>query len=135
MKEYVIRLIYCAMLGHDVSFGYINAVKMTQEPKILDKRVGYLAASAFLHRDHEFIILLISSFRRVCIPYQANTMLTHSQDLVSSNHLHVCAALTTITYLINVETIPAVLPLVVDLLQHERWVWLCHTTSSYVFFL
>ncbi|KAL6045017.1 AP-4 complex subunit epsilon [Balamuthia mandrillaris] len=105
MREYVIRLLYCEMLGHEVPFGYIHAVNMTQGTNLLDKRVGYLAASSFLHKDHEFIILLISSFRR---------------DLVSSNHLGVCAALTTMTQLISVETIPAVLPLVVDLLRHPK---------------
>ncbi len=65
MREYVTRMLYCEMLGHEASFGYIHAVNMTQEAKLLDKWVGYIAAAAFLDRDHDFIILLISSFRRV----------------------------------------------------------------------
>lgn len=30
LKEWLIRLIYCDMLGHDVSFGYIVAINATQ---------------------------------------------------------------------------------------------------------
>ena len=42
------------------------------------------------------------------------------QDLGSTNQLHVCAALTALSHLISEETIPAVLPLVTELLQHEK---------------
>jgi AP-4 complex subunit epsilon-1 len=95
MREYVVRLMYCEMLGHDVSWGYIHAINMTQvlahscqhalwehwrrcreltdlhsrvatqQSKLLDKWVGYIAVASFLHRDHELLILLISSLRRV----------------------------------------------------------------------
>ncbi len=30
LKEWLIRLIYCDMLGHDVAFGYIVAINATQ---------------------------------------------------------------------------------------------------------
>lgn len=105
MREFVVRLMYCEMLGHDVSWGYIHAINMTQQSKLLDKWVGYIAVASFLHRDHELLILLISSLRR---------------DLGSTNQLHVCAALTALSHLISEETIPAVLPLVTELLQHEK---------------
>ena len=39
MKEYLVRLIYCEMLGHEVSFGYIHAVKFAQHTTLLEKRV------------------------------------------------------------------------------------------------
>lgn len=40
MREYLVRLIYCEMLGHDASIGYVEAIKFAQQPNILDKRVG-----------------------------------------------------------------------------------------------
>ncbi len=64
MKEYLVRLMYCEMLGHDVSFGYFSAVKLTQNPGLLEKRVGYLASCVFLHEDHELIVLLINTMQR-----------------------------------------------------------------------
>ena len=40
MREFLVRLIYCEMLGHGASFGYVEAVKFTQQQNIVDKRIG-----------------------------------------------------------------------------------------------
>ena len=40
MREYLVRLIYCEMLGVECSWGYIHAVKFTQTNTTLDKRIG-----------------------------------------------------------------------------------------------
>ncbi|KAL3689733.1 hypothetical protein R1sor_016042 [Riccia sorocarpa] len=105
MKEYIIRLVYVEMLGHDASFGYIHAVKMTHDDNLLLKKTGYLAVTLFLNEDHDLIILIVNTIQK---------------DLRSDNHLVCCAALTAVCKLINEETIPAVLPQVVDLLQHPK---------------
>ena len=34
MRELIIRMMYCEMLGHRVEFGYIHAVNMTQRPAL-----------------------------------------------------------------------------------------------------
>lgn len=105
MKEYLIRLVYVEMLGHDASFGYIHAVKMTHDDSLLLKRTGYLAVTLFLNEDHDLIILIVNTIQK---------------DLRSDNYLVVCAALTAVCKLINEETIPAVLPQVVELLGHSK---------------
>ncbi|XP_010540708.1 PREDICTED: AP-4 complex subunit epsilon [Tarenaya hassleriana] len=105
MKEYIIRLVYVEMLGHDASFGYIHAVKMTHDDSLLLKRTGYLAVTLFLNEDHDLIILIVNTIQK---------------DLKSDNYLVVCAALNAVCKLINEETIPAVLPQVVDLLGHQK---------------
>ncbi|CAL9145664.1 unnamed protein product [Musa hybrid cultivar] len=105
MKEYIIRLVYAEMLGHDASFGYIHAVKMTHDDSLSLKRTGYLAVTLFLSDDHDLIILIVNTIQK---------------DLRSDNYLIVCTALTAACKLINEETIPAVLPQVVDLLAHPK---------------
>jgi len=105
MKEFIIRLVYIEMLGHDASFGYIHAVKMTHDDSLLLKRTGYLAVTLFLNEDHDLIILIVNTIQK---------------DLRSDNYLVVCAALTAVCKLINEETIPAVLPQVVELLGHGK---------------
>nr|KAJ0219437.1 hypothetical protein LSAT_V11C300109120 [Lactuca sativa] len=105
MKEYIIRLVYIEMLGHDASFGYIHAVKMTHDDSLLLKRTGYLAVTLFLNEDHDLIILIVNTIQK---------------DLKSDNFLVVCAALNAVCKLINEETIPAVLPQVVELLGHPK---------------
>ncbi|XP_052210596.1 AP-4 complex subunit epsilon [Diospyros lotus] len=105
MKEYIIRLVYVEMLGHDASFGYIHAVKMTHDDNLLLKRTGYLAVTLFLNEDHDLIILIVNTIQK---------------DLKSDNYLVVSAALNAVCKLINEETIPAVLPQIVELLGHAK---------------
>ncbi|KAE9613216.1 putative adaptor protein complex AP-4, epsilon subunit [Lupinus albus] len=105
IKEYIIRLLYIEMLGHDASFGYIHAVNITHHDSLLLKRTGYLAVTLFLHDNHDLIILIVNTIQK---------------DLKSDNYLVVCAALNAVCRLINEDTIPAVLPQVVELLGHSK---------------
>ncbi|XP_074863416.1 AP-4 complex subunit epsilon-1 isoform X2 [Carettochelys insculpta] len=105
MKECMVRLIYCEMLGYESSFGYIHAIKLAQQGNLLEKRVGYLAVSLFLHENHELLLLLV------------NTVV---KDLQSTNLIEVCMALTVVSQIFPREMIPAVLPLIEDKLQHSK---------------
>nr|XP_003420568.1 AP-4 complex subunit epsilon-1 isoform X1 [Loxodonta africana] len=105
MKECMVRLIYCEMLGYDASFGYIHAIKLAQQGNLLEKRVGYLAVSLFLHENHELLLLLV------------NTVV---KDLQSTNLVEVCMALTVVSQIFPREMIPAVLPLIEEKLQHSK---------------
>ncbi|XP_025052861.1 AP-4 complex subunit epsilon-1 isoform X1 [Alligator sinensis] len=105
MKECMVRLIYCEMLGYESSFGYIHAIKLAQQGNLLEKRVGYLAVSLFLHENHELLLLLV------------NTVV---KDLQSTNLVEVCMALTVVSQIFPREMIPAVLPLIEDKLQHSK---------------
>lgn len=105
MREYLIRLIYCEMLGTECPWGYIHAVKFTQTSTTLDKRVGYLAASLFLHESHELNLLLVATLQK---------------DLKSSNMLEVSMALIFICKLVGADMIPPLLPLVQDKLLHPK---------------
>uniref|UniRef100_UPI00398F81D8 AP-4 complex subunit epsilon-1 isoform X2 n=1 Tax=Pristiophorus japonicus TaxID=55135 RepID=UPI00398F81D8 len=105
MRECLVRLIYCEMLGYKASFGYIHAIKLAQQGSLMEKRVGYLAVSLFLNESHELLLLLV------------NTVL---KDLQSTNLLEVCMALTVASQLFPPDMIPAVLPLVEEKLQHSK---------------
>ena len=105
LKEYIVRLMYLEVLGHDASWGYIYAVKVAHDENLLLKRTGYLAVTLFLNDSHDLIILIVNTIQK---------------DLKSDNHLVVCAALGAALKLINEETIPAVLNQVVDLLAHPK---------------
>ncbi|EKX53145.1 Adaptor protein complex 4 subunit epsilon [Guillardia theta CCMP2712] len=105
MREMCMRMMYCEMLGHRVEFGYIHAVNMTQRTSLSEKRTGYLSASLFLDSDSELLILLVNTIQR---------------DLKSQNPWEICAALSAVTRLIGIDTIPAVLKLVKDCMSHKE---------------
>jgi hypothetical protein len=64
VREILMRLIYCDMLGESVDFGLIAVLNLTQAKKNgIDKRIGYLCASLFLNPNHQLTTLLINSFR------------------------------------------------------------------------
>eukprot|EP00697_Spironema_sp_BW2_P010272 gnl/Spiro4/25436_TR12687_c0_g1_i1.p1 gnl/Spiro4/25436_TR12687_c0_g1~~gnl/Spiro4/25436_TR12687_c0_g1_i1.p1 ORF type:complete len:1239 (-),score=303.72 gnl/Spiro4/25436_TR12687_c0_g1_i1:57-3773(-) len=103
MREYIIRMVYCEMLGHDASFAHSYAVKFTAQNKLLDKKIAYLGVCLCLQPKDELIILMVNTMQR---------------DLKSSNMMEVCAALHACCSLIGEETIPAMLPFVIELLSH-----------------
>ncbi|KAI9276705.1 armadillo-type protein [Phascolomyces articulosus] len=99
MKDYLIRLIHCFMLGHDVDFGIIYAIMASQSGETAtERRVGYLACTLFLRDNHDLGIMLINTLQR---------------DLKSPNFLDRCAALNTICYLHHEEMQSTVLDSVI----------------------
>ncbi|ORZ03708.1 armadillo-type protein [Syncephalastrum racemosum] len=106
MKDYMIRLIHVFMLGYDVSFGTIYAIMATQSGETaLDRRVGYIAATLFLQKNHDLTIMLVNTLQR---------------DLASQNHLDRCAALTSICYLDHAEMQDAVLEKVLQCMEYPK---------------
>lgn len=84
-KEFLVRLLYVEMLGHDGGFGYIKAVELAASSLITHKRVGYLVCSACLPPEHEFRFMLVNQMQR---------------DLNSSHVLETCAALLAVSKII-----------------------------------
>ncbi|CAG8525008.1 10778_t:CDS:10 [Rhizophagus irregularis] len=102
MKDYITRLVYCDMLGHNVEFGHIHAVKLVQSAKGLwEKRVGYLSCSLFLHETHE----LSTKVDRV-VGYMLNMIQRNKRVKILE--------------LLNTEMIPAVYGLVEEKLSHPK---------------
>ena len=51
LKEFLVRLMYCEMLGHDGSFGYIHAVQLSAQDNLIHKKTAYLACAQMLRPD------------------------------------------------------------------------------------
>lgn len=103
-KEFLVRLLYVEMLGHDGSFGYIKAVEMAASSSLFHKRTGYLVCSACLSPEHEFRFMLVNQMQR---------------DLQSSNVLEICGGVLAASALITEDMVPAVQGEVVKLVSHE----------------
>jgi len=103
-REFLVRVLYVEMLGHDGSFGYIKAVELAASQSIIHKRTGYLVCSCCLSPDHEFRFMLVNQMQR---------------DLISSNLLESCGALLAVTSLITADLVGTVSAQVVGLLEHS----------------
>lgn len=103
-KEFLVRLLYVEMLGHDGSFGYIKAVEMAASSSLYHKRTGYLICTACLPPTHEFRFMLVNQMQR---------------DLHSANVLECCGGLLACTNLITPDMVPAVMTDVTKLLSHD----------------
>ena len=106
LKEYLLRLVYVEMLGHDASFGYMKAVELSASANLLEKRVAYLCAGLCFAPEHEFRMMLVNRIQR---------------DLQSANVLECSIALTAAAKVLTVDMIPAVLPIISgSLLKHDQ---------------
>ncbi|KAL1836881.1 hypothetical protein VTJ49DRAFT_4537 [Mycothermus thermophilus] len=77
-KKYVCKLLYIYILGWNVDFGHLEAVKLISATKYSEKQIGYLAMTLFLHEKHELLHLVFNSIRK---------------DLLDHNELFNCLAL------------------------------------------
>jgi AP-4 complex subunit epsilon-1 len=127
------------MLGHDASFGYMKAVEvraarcmlrafaralapplplpvrarvsrlssaqLSASANLLEKRVSYVCAGLCFAPEHEFRMMLVNRLQR---------------DLASSNVLEVAIGLSAGAKVLTADMIPAVLPLVTNLLKHDQ---------------
>ena len=64
MKEFLVRLMYVEMLGHDASFGYIKAIELTASQNLAQKKTGYLCCALTLSPEHEFRFMLVNQLQR-----------------------------------------------------------------------
>ncbi|GMH32396.1 hypothetical protein BSKO_00230 [Bryopsis sp. KO-2023] len=104
-KDLMIKLLYFEMLGHDASFGHFLAVQGCGSSQLQTKMVAYLSVSQFLDSEDKLILLLVNTWR---------------SDLQSDNFLIVCAALTCVCKLVNVDAVGALVPQILSLITHPK---------------
>ncbi|KAF9297406.1 hypothetical protein BGZ74_009843 [Mortierella antarctica] len=106
MKDNMLRLIYGEMMGQDVQFGAIYALKLAQSGQtVAEKRAGYLACYLLLQEGNELNIMLINTLQK---------------DLASSNYHHVVVALVTLSNMMLPDVIPSVIGHVLAALSHTH---------------
>lgn len=143
MKEYIIRLIYVEMLGHDASFAYIKAVELCASSDLLQKRVGASLPRCRLpsssagaawwglpspghraspRRSRSRSTGYLAAGLLLSPEHEFRFMLVNQlqRDMKSNNHFEVSVALVALCKLLTRDMIPAVVDIVVNLLKHER---------------
>lgn len=105
VEESLLYAMYCETLGYNCSFSYIHSLKLAQQGNLHQKLIGYVAATIFLNKNHELVILLINTIQK---------------DLKSSNVAEICMALITVCHLINSEMVPTVQILIEEKLNHSH---------------
>lgn len=103
-KEFLVRILYVEMLGHDASFGYIKALELTASASLYHKRTGYLVCGSCLPPAHEFRFMLVNQMQR---------------DLASTNVLECSGGVLACTAIITADMVPAVATEVRRLLSHD----------------
>jgi len=56
------------MLGYEIEFGHMVALKLITSPKYSEKQTGYLACSVLLHENHDLLRLIIQSVKTDLLP-------------------------------------------------------------------
>ncbi|KAF9091360.1 hypothetical protein BGX23_005244 [Mortierella sp. AD031] len=106
MKDNMLRLIYGEMMGQDVQFGAIYALKLAQSGQtVAEKRAGYLACYLLLQEGNELNIMLVNTLQK---------------DLTSSNYHHVVVALITLCNMTLPDVIPSMVSHVLAALSHTH---------------
>ncbi|KAK3838299.1 MAG: Clathrin/coatomer adaptor, adaptin-like protein [Linnemannia elongata] len=106
MKDNMLRLIYGEMMGQDVQFGAIYALKLAQSGQtVAEKRAGYLACYLLLQEGNELNIMLVNTLQK---------------DLTSSNYHHVVVALVTLCNMTLPDVIPSMVSHVLTALSHSH---------------
>uniref|UniRef100_A0A5K3EID8 AP-2 complex subunit alpha n=2 Tax=Mesocestoides corti TaxID=53468 RepID=A0A5K3EID8_MESCO len=62
-KKYVCKLLFIFLLGHDIDFGYTEAVNLLCSNRYTEKQIGYLFISVLLNDNHPLMNLVISRIR------------------------------------------------------------------------
>lgn len=63
-KKYICKLLYMYILGWDVDFGHLEAVKLISSTKYSEKQIGYLAVTLFLNEKNDLLHLVVNSIKK-----------------------------------------------------------------------
>ncbi|VEL27262.1 unnamed protein product [Protopolystoma xenopodis] len=62
-KKYVCKLLFIFLLGHDIDFGYTEAVNLLCSNRYTEKQIGYLFISVLITENHSLMNLVITRLK------------------------------------------------------------------------
>lgn len=62
-KKYVWKLLYMFMLGYDIEFGHMEALRLITSDVYSEKSCGYMACQLLWNEKSEFLRLMVQSIR------------------------------------------------------------------------
>ena len=65
LRETLIRMVYCEMLGYEAPFGYLKAIALCSGPNIIKKKGGYITAALCIPPEHEFRFMIVNRLQMV----------------------------------------------------------------------
>lgn len=65
LRETLIRMVYCEMLGYEAPFGYLKAIELCSDPNIINKKAGYITAALCIPPEHEFRFMIVNRLQMV----------------------------------------------------------------------
>ena len=91
--------------GCDVTFALVHILSLAQQPNIPAKHTAYIGLSRLLNPTHEMALLGVNTVRK---------------DLASSGMLAISLALAAVPAVVERDTLPAVLPLIMSHISHPH---------------
>jgi AP-2 complex subunit alpha len=61
VSQYVAKLVYIHLLGYEVDFGHMEALRLLSSTEYQEKQIGYMALSILLHENHDMMPLIVNS--------------------------------------------------------------------------
>ncbi|KAG7154462.1 AP-4 complex subunit epsilon-1-like isoform X2 [Homarus americanus] len=105
VADLLCRALIASVRGYDLPSLHIHAIKLTQSPNVLHKKIGYLFVSQALHPGSELTLLLVNTIQR---------------DLAAPNALQVAASLDSLPTVVTPDLIPSIIKALTHCLAHQQ---------------
>ncbi|XP_069948122.1 AP-4 complex subunit epsilon-1 [Cherax quadricarinatus] len=105
VADLLCRALLVNVRGYTLPSLHIHAIKLTQSPNILHKKIGYLFVSQTLDPGSELTLLLVNTIHR---------------DLASPNALQVAASLASLPTVVTPDLTPSIITALTHCLAHQQ---------------
>ncbi|XP_045622374.1 AP-4 complex subunit epsilon-1 [Procambarus clarkii] len=105
VADLLCRALLVHVRGYSLPSLHIHAIKLTQSPNVLHKKIGYLFVSQTVDPGSELTLLLVNTIHR---------------DLAAANALQVAASLASLPTVVTPDLTPAIITALTHCLAHQQ---------------